>query len=151
LVLIALLLLVVLRSVVDAAYVLAPLALAGTLTFATSALAGLSINFANIIVLPLLLGLGVSSGIYLVTRAREEPGRMLLQTITPRAVVFSALTTMASFGSLIVSGHLGMSSMGWLLLIAISLSLACTLVVLPALLVLRYRGAGVARNADRSR
>jgi hopanoid biosynthesis associated RND transporter like protein HpnN len=149
LVLISVLLLWVLRSVVDAAYVLAPLGLAGTLTFAVTALTGPAINFANIIVLPLLLGLGVSSGIYLVTRAREEPGRMLLQTITPRAVVFSALTTLASFGSLIVSGHVGMASMGWLLLIAISLSLVCTMVVLPALLVLRYRGRA-ATNAPKS-
>jgi hopanoid biosynthesis associated RND transporter like protein HpnN len=144
--LIALLLVWVLRSLIDSAYVLAPLALAGTLTFAATALTGPEINFANIIVLPLLLGLGVSSGIYLVTRARENPDHMLLQTITPRAVVFSALTTLASFGSLIVSGHLGMASMGWLLLIAISLSLVCTMVVLPALLVLRYRGGGAARN-----
>jgi len=151
LILIIILLLVVLRSIVDTAYVLAPLALAGTLAFAISAIAGLPINFANIIVLPLLLGLGVSSGIYLVTRAREEPGRALLQTITPRAVVFSALTTIASFGSLAVSGHLGMASMGWLLLIAISLSLVCTMVVLPALLVLRYQGGGESRKTDSSR
>lgn len=150
LLLIVILLVWVLRSFIDAAYVLAPLALAGTLTFAATALTGPAINFANIIVLPLLLGLGVSSGIYLVTRARENPGRMLLQTITPRAVVFSALTTLASFGSLIVSGHLGMASMGWLLLIAISLSLVCTMVVLPALLVLRYGGAGAARNDAKS-
>jgi predicted RND superfamily exporter protein len=67
----------------------------------------------------------------------------LLRTITPRAVFFSALTTIASFGSLAVSGHKGMASMGELLLIAITLSLVCTLVVLPALLALRYGKAAV--------
>ena len=134
---------VLLRSALDVVFVLTPLALAATLTFAISATFGPPLNFANIIVLPLLLGLGVSSGIYLVTRAREERHGLLLRTITPRAVFFSALTTIASFGSLAVSGHKGMASMGELLLIAITLSLVCTLVVLPALLALRYGKARV--------
>ncbi len=137
-VLITIFLFVLLRSVLDVVFVLTPLALAATLTFAISATFGPPLNFANIIVLPLLLGLGVSSGIYLVSRAREERDGLLLRTITPRAVLYSALTTIASFGSLAVSGHVGMASMGELLLIAISLSLVCTLVVLPALLALRY-------------
>jgi uncharacterized protein len=139
LVLISVLLLIQLRSAIDTVLVLAPLALAATLTFAISATFGPALNFANIIVLPLMLGLGVSSGIYLVTRAREEANGLLLRTITPRAVLFSALTTMASFGSLAVSGHVGTASMGLLLLIAITLSLVCTLIVLPAMLTLRYR------------
>jgi hypothetical protein len=137
--LIAMLLLIQLRSAIDTLLVLAPLGLAATLTFAVSAAFGPALNFANIIVLPLMLGLGVSSGIYLVTRAREEANGLLLRTITPRAVLFSALTTIASFGSLAVSGHVGTASMGLLLLIAIGLSLVCTLVVLPAMLTLRYR------------
>jgi predicted RND superfamily exporter protein len=137
LVLITLLLYAQLRSIQEVALVLAPLALAATLTFAISAAIGPPINFANIIVVPLLLGLGVSSGIYLVTRAREERDGLLLRTITPRAVLFSALTTIASFGSLAVERHVGTASMGELLLIALSLSLACTLIVLPALLALR--------------
>ena len=138
LVLITIFLFVLLRSALDVVFVLTPLALAATLTFAISATLGPPLNFANIIVLPLLLGLGVSSGIYLVTRAREERDGLLLRTITPRAVFFSALTTIASFGSLAVSGHKGMASMGELLLTAVTLSLVCTLVVLPALLALRY-------------
>src|SRR5262249_32182205 len=109
--------------------VLTPLALAATLTFAVSATIGPPINFANIIVVPLLLGLGVSSGIYLVTRAREERDGTLLRTITPRAVLFSALTTIASFG--------GPAAMGSVLLIARPLSLTCPLIVLPAMLALR--------------
>lgn len=138
LILITIFLFILLRSTLDVVFVLTPLALAATLTFAISATIGPPLNFANVIVLPLLLGLGVSSGIYLVTRAREEREGLLLRTITPRAVLFSALTTIASFGSLAVSGHVGMASMGQLLLIAISLSLVCTLIVLPALLALRY-------------
>ena len=138
LVMITIVLLIQLRSFVDTVLVLVPLALAATITFAISAAFGPPINFANIIVVPLLLGLGVSSGIYLVTRAREESGGLLLRTVTPRAVLFSALTTLASFGSLAIERHVGTASMGQLLLIAISLSLVCTLIVLPALLTLRY-------------
>ena len=55
---------------------------------------------------------------------------------TPRAVLFSALTTVASFGSLAISSHLGMASMGMLLTVAILWSLVCTLVILPALMAL---------------
>ncbi|MBL8836364.1 MAG: MMPL family transporter [Alphaproteobacteria bacterium] len=149
LVMITIVLLVQLRSVVDMVLVLIPLLLAATITFAISATLGPPINFANIIVVPLLLGLGVSSGIYLVTRAREESDGMLLRTVTPRAVLFSALTTVASFGSLAIERHVGTASMGQLLMIAIALSLVCTLVVLPAMLSLRYgrRAAGAAVTA----
>ena len=61
-------------------------------------------------------------------------------TSTPRAVLFSALTTIGSFGSIALSGHPGTASMGVLLTIAISLTLVCTLVLLPALLAIRGRG-----------
>jgi len=58
----------------------------------------------------------------------------LLQTSTPRAVVFSALTTIGSFGSLAVSNHRGTASMGELLMVAIGFTLLSTLVILPALM-----------------
>jgi hopanoid biosynthesis associated RND transporter like protein HpnN len=135
--LITLLLAVVLRRLRDILLVLAPLALAVLYTAASAAILGLSLNFANVIVLPLLLGLGVSGAIHVVMRWREEaePGRMAA-TSTPRAVLFSALTTIASFGSLALSRHLGLASMGLLLTVAILCSLVCTLVVLPSALAL---------------
>lgn len=132
--LISILLLAVLRRITDAAMVFAPLLLAGLLTVAASVVFGLAFNFANLIVLPLLFGLGVASGIHLVLREREEKTvNGVLETSTPRAVVFSALTTIGSFGSIAMSSHQGTSSMGVLLTVAISLTLVCTLVVLPAL------------------
>ena len=132
---IAIMLLVILRRPRDVGLVLAPLLLAAALTVATSVAAGLPFNFANVIVLPLLLGLGVASGIHLVMRARAEAaGALLLATSTPRAVVFSALTTIGSFGSLVVSSHRGTASMGELLVIAIGFTLLTSLVVLPALM-----------------
>jgi len=61
-------------------------------------------------------------------------GGDLMNSSTPRAVLFSALTTVASFGSLAISGHRGMMSMGLLLTIAIVWTLVATLIVLPALM-----------------
>ena len=139
--LIALLLLVVLRSVRDSLMVMAPLILAGLLTVAVTVLIDVPFNFANVIVLPLLFGLGVSSGINMVVRSRQQGERSLLVTSTPRAVLFSALTTIGSFGSLAVSKHPGMASMGLLLTVALIFSTACTLILLPALRVVFARPA----------
>jgi uncharacterized protein len=130
---IALLLFLVLRRLRDIASVLAPLLLAGLLTLATAVFAGLPLNFANIITLPLLLGIGVAFDIYFVMRWRIGEGRML-HSSTARAVVFSALTTGTAFGSLAVSRAPQLSDMGDLLLIALGYTLLCTLFVLPAML-----------------
>jgi predicted RND superfamily exporter protein len=103
---------------------------------------GLSFNFANVVVLPLLLGVGVDSGIHLVYSARSvraDEG-MLLETTTARAVFYSALTTIASFASMAGSGHRGISSLAVVLVCAMVLTLAANLVFLPALLALRRRG-----------
>lgn len=110
-----------------------PLALAAALTTATGVLANIPFNYANVIVLPLLLGVGVDSGIHLVMRQQHiRHGEQVHETSTPRAVLFSALTTIGSFGSLMLSSHRGTASMGELLSIAIGYTLLCTLMVLPA-------------------
>tara|TARA_R110002073_G_scaffold199537_4_gene358623 strand:- start:28 stop:2646 length:2619 start_codon:yes stop_codon:yes gene_type:complete len=135
-----------LRRASDVAFVFAPLGLAAVLTVLCSVVFHVPFNFANIIVLPLLFGLGVASGIHLVLRDRQEraggdrTAGDAFETSTPRAVLFSALTTIGSFGSIALSGHPGTASMGVLLTIAISLTLVCTLVLLPALLAIRGRG-----------
>lgn len=134
---ITLLIFLVLRSARDTLLVLIPLLLAALYTVAATVLLSMPFNFANVIVLPLLMGLGVANGIHLVSRAREEKsGAAAFSTTTPRAVIFSSLTTIASFGSLAVSNHRGTASMGELLVLSIGLTLACTLVVLPALMQL---------------
>ena len=132
--LIVLLLLVILRSLRETALVLAPLLLAAALTVAATVLLAVPFNFANVIVLPLLFGLGVAGAIHIVARGRGASGSSLTATSTPRAVLYSALTTIGSFGALALSSHRGTASMGILLTIAICLSLVCTLIVLPALL-----------------
>ncbi|MFT7569788.1 MAG: hopanoid biosynthesis associated RND transporter like protein HpnN [Paracoccaceae bacterium] len=134
---VTLMIFLVLRSARDTLLVLIPLLLAALYTVAATVLLSMPFNFANVIVLPLLMGLGVANGIHLVSRAREESsGAAAFSTTTPRAVIFSSLTTIASFGSLAVSSHRGTASMGELLVLSIGLTLICTLVVLPALMQL---------------
>jgi uncharacterized protein len=134
---ITILLALVLRNVRDLVFVLAPLGLAVLFTAASAVLLDQQLNFANVIALPLLLGLGVSGALHVVMRWREEgEGGDLAATSTPRAVLFSALTTVASFGSLAISAHPGLASMGLLLTIAIFWSLVCSLLILPGILAL---------------
>ena len=111
---------------------IAPLLLAGALTMGGAVLFGMPFNYANVIVLPLLIGLGVDAGVHLVMRSGEPGG--VFESSTPRAVLFSALTTAASFGSLALSPHRGTASMGFLLTISIAATLAAMLIVLPAIL-----------------
>ncbi len=120
---ISVLLFVVLRRVSDVLLTLVPLLMAGMLTLEITVLIGLQLNFANIIALPLLLGLGVAFKIYFVMAWRAGQVHLLQSSLT-RAVFFSAMTTAVAFGSLWSSNHPGTSSMGKLL----TLSLFCTLV-----------------------
>ena len=130
---IAALLAIVLRRVGDVALVLAPLLLAGLLTLATGVIVDLPLNYANIIALPLLLGIGVSFDIYFVMRWRAGNGD-LLHSSTARAILFSAFTTGTAFGSLALSNHPGTADMGKLLMLALAFTLLCTFILLPALL-----------------
>jgi hopanoid biosynthesis associated RND transporter like protein HpnN len=115
------------------ALVLTPLLLSALLTVLVVVMLPLPINFANIIALPLLLGVGVAFNVYFVMNwaaGRREP----LRSATARAIVFSALTTGTAFGSLALSAHPGTASMGELLLISLGCTLAASLVFIPALL-----------------
>lgn len=136
---IGLLLLVLLKSLRATLLVLLPLAAAGVLTMAASVVTATPFNFANVIALPLLLGVGVDYGVYLVQQARRlPPDTNLLKTGATRAVLFGALVTMANFGDLMLAGHPGMVSMGLLLTVGLAVILLCTLVLLPGLLA-RFR------------
>ncbi len=119
---IAVLLFLFLRRLGDVMLTLVPLALAGLVTMEAMTLLGMPFNFANIIALPLLLGVGVAFKIYYIVAWREGTTH-LLQTPLTRAVFYSALTTATAFGSLWFSSNPGASSMGQLL----ALSLVCTL------------------------
>lgn len=137
---ITLLLLVLLRSLTDTLLVLIPLAMAGLLTAAGTVLLRIPFNFANIIALPLILGVGVDYGVYIVQRGRRAASAHvnILQTSTARAVLFGALITMANFGNLALAKHPGMVSMGLLLTVGLAMTLLSALVLLPSLLTLGY-------------
>ena len=130
---IVVLLLVVLRSVRETAFTLAPVVLSGFLTLATCVLIGQPINFANIIAFPLLMGVGVAFHIYFVMAWRAGQTDLLQSSLT-RAVFFSAMTTGMAFGSLWLSSHPGTASMGKILMISIVWTLVCALLFEPALL-----------------
>jgi uncharacterized protein len=132
-VLIIVLLAVVLRRVREVALVVAPLLLAALLTLALAVVTGQKLNYANIIALPLLLGIGVAFDIYFVMNWRAGLTDHL-QSSTARGVVFSALTTMCAFGSLWLSPDVGTSEMGKLLTASLAMTVFCTLFILPALL-----------------
>ncbi|HEX4118093.1 MAG TPA: MMPL family transporter [Rhizomicrobium sp.] len=130
---IILLLSAVLRSVHEVLMTLAPLVLAGLLTLATCVILGLRLNFANVIALPLLLGIGVAFNIYFVVAWRHGQRCFLASSLT-RAVIFSAATTASGFGTLWLSVHPGTASMGELLMISLGWVLVTTLFLSPALL-----------------
>ena len=140
-VLIAALLFFLWRNAADVGLALAPLVLSAVLTVGVMAAGGIDFNFANVVVLPLLFGVGIDSGIHLVHRSKHAlaAGESLLETTTARAVFYSALTTVVSFGTLAFSSHRGVQSLGILLTLGMAITVLCNLVVLPAMLELRTR------------
>jgi hypothetical protein len=127
------LLFLVLRRVRDVAITMAPIVLTGLLTLGSCVLIGQPLNFANIIALPLLFGIGVAFHIYFVMSWRSG-GSHLLTSSLARAIFFSALTTATGFGSLWLSSHPGTASMGKLLMISLIWTLVSALLFQPALM-----------------
>jgi uncharacterized protein len=130
---ITILLWIVLRRFGDVLLTLVPLLLAGAVTLEICVLINLPLNFANIIALPLLLGVGVAFKIYYVMAWRAGQTSLLQSSLT-RAVVFSAMTTATAFGSLWMSSHPGMSSMGKLLALSLVCTMAAAVLFQPALM-----------------
>jgi hopanoid biosynthesis associated RND transporter like protein HpnN len=135
LVTIALLLFAIRRNIVDTLLVMTPLILAGLFTMASAVLTNTPINFANIIALPLLMGLGVDNGIHMVEKLHHSLSeeQNIYQSSTARAMFYGALTTASSFAGLAFSPHQGIASMGLIITIGIFWIMTCTFVVLPAL------------------
>ena len=130
---IGIVLILVLQRFRDAGLVLATLLMSALLTALLARLLGISINFANIIALPLLLGVGVSFNVYFVMNWRHGMHHFL-GSPTARAILFSALTTGTAFGSLAISRHPGTASMGLVLLLSLLAVLLSTFAFLPAVL-----------------
>ena len=126
--------------------VLAPLLLSSVLTVTMMVALDVPFSFANVVVIPLLLGIGVDSGIHLVHRAEllRESDDDLMDSTTARAVFYSAVTTTISFGTLALSSHRGVASLGVVLAIGMVLTVLANLIVLPSLI----RAAGLMRGED---
>ncbi|MDO9268715.1 MAG: MMPL family transporter [Methylobacter sp.] len=132
---IALLLFAIRRNIFDTALVMTPLILAGLFTMASAVITNTPINFANIIALPLLLGLGVDNGIHMVEKLHHSLSeeQNIYQSSTARAMFYGALTTASSFAGLAFSTHQGIASMGLIITIGIFWIMVCTFIILPAL------------------
>ncbi|NRB39129.1 MAG: MMPL family transporter [Pseudomonadales bacterium] len=123
------------RAVLPVVLVLIPLLLSTLFTFAFIQISGLTLNMANILVVPLIFGLGVDTGIHVIHRYHQSYSlQEMLFSSTSKAVLISALTTIGTFISLSFSAHKGAASIGLLLSVAITLLLLTTFIVLPALL-----------------
>jgi uncharacterized protein len=133
LIVIGFLLWLTLRRITDVLLTLVPLLVAGAVTMEICVLIDLPLNFANIVALPLLLGVGVAFKIYYVTAWRAGRTNLLQSSLT-RAIFFSALTTATAFGSLWLSSHPGTASMGRLLALSLVTTLAAVLLFQPALM-----------------
>src|SRR6266568_587178 len=130
---IAVMLWIALRRFRDVVLTLVPLIVAGAVTLELMVLIGESLNFANVIALPLLLGVGVAFKIYYIMAWRAGRTNLLQSTLT-RAVFYSALTTVTAFGSLWLSKQPGLSSMGKLMALALVCTLAAAVLFQPALM-----------------
>jgi hopanoid biosynthesis associated RND transporter like protein HpnN len=130
---IAILLWIVLRRFGDVLLTIVPLLLAGVVTLELCVVIGMPLNFANIIALPLLLGVGVAFKIYYIMAWRAGQTGLLQSSLT-RAVFYSAMTTATAFGSLWLSSHPGTSSMGKLLALSLITTLAAAVLFQPVLM-----------------
>src|SRR5439155_21995232 len=132
-VVIAVMLWIALRRLGDVLLTLVPLIVAGVVTLELCVILGLPLNFANIIALPLLLGVGVAFKIYYIMAWRAGK-TALLQSVLTRAVIYSAMATATAFGSLWMSSHPGTSSMGKLMALALLCTMAAAVLFQPALM-----------------
>jgi hypothetical protein len=122
-----------LRRLTDVGLTLFPLILAALVTLEICAAIGFKLNFANIIALPVLLGVGVAFKIYYIVAWRQGQSDLLASPLT-RAIFFSGLTTAVAFGSLWLSNHLGTSSMGQLLALSLASTMAFAILFQPLLM-----------------
>lgn len=126
-----------LDSVLDSVLVFIPLVMTAMVALAFSVLADMPLNMANVIVIPLIFGLGVDNGIHMVKRYHQSANvAALMHSSTPKAVFLSNLTTIGPFCALSFSTHQGIYSIGVLLTVALCALVVLTLVSLPAMLAI---------------
>jgi uncharacterized protein len=122
------------RNLRDALLAMLPPVGGGLLMFGILGLAGVDLNPANLIVLPLILGIGVDNGVHVIHNFRAQPDGFRLSASTMNAIVLTSLTTIVGFGSMLVAAHRGLHSVGLVLVIGVGSCLWVSLVTLPAVL-----------------
>jgi uncharacterized protein len=134
---ISLLLLFLIKKKLDALVILVSVLVGAVFTFGFMLIFNIPLNFANIIGLPLLLGIGVDSGIHIADRFRQEQNtdNNIFMTSSSRGVIVSSLTTICSIGNLAFSSHAGTASMGLLLTVGLASMMISTMMILPAFLI----------------
>jgi hypothetical protein len=139
LVVVLVVLLIDLRRLSDVVAALAPLAAGAGWTLGVMAAVDLDFNLANLIILPLMIGIGIDIGIHCVHRSRDDgsAGAALVKSSTGRAVILSGLTTAIGFGSLAIAQHRGIQSLGILLGVGVVANVLAALFVLAPALRLR--------------
>jgi hypothetical protein len=148
---IALMVLVHFRSLVCVVLSLLPVAIGSIWTLGLMGLCGIPFNPANIMTLPLVIGIGVTNGIHILNRVAEEQKVTILSKSTGKAVLVSGLTALAGFGSLTLAGHQGIQSLGLVMAMGIATCMVAGLTFLPALLnVLGRLGWTVAKKRPSS-
>lgn len=132
---IALMALIHFRSFIAAALTLTPVIFGSLWALGILAILDVPFNPANIMTLPLVIGIGVTNGVHILNRYAEEGTPELLGISTGKAVIVSALTTIAGFSSLLVAQHNGISSLGLVMSLGVGACLIAGLTVVPACLV----------------
>jgi len=129
-------LLIDLQSIKDALFALLPPLAGGILMMGVLGMMGVDLNPANLIVLPLVIGIGVDDGVHVVHDFRHQTSNYRMSASTTNAIVLTSLTSMIGFGSMMIASHRGLYSLGLVLVIGVGACLFVSLVMLPALLTL---------------
>jgi uncharacterized membrane protein YdfJ with MMPL/SSD domain len=136
---VCILLIIDFRNILDAVIALLPPLAGAGLMFGLLALWHIDLNPANLIVLPLVIGLGVDGGVHVVHDYRSQRGRYVPGASVINAIIVNATTTMVGFGSMMIAAHRGLYSLGLVLTIGVGTCLIVAVVLVPALLIVISR------------
>ena len=136
------------RSITNSLLAALPLALGMAQTLGLMGLVGIDLNPANLIGIPLILGIAVDYGVHIVHDSMERPGPYRISASTANSVLVDALTTILGFGALMVASHKGLESLGRVLTIGVTTCTLTSLIFLPAVLALVRPGRDADDEAD---
>ncbi|MCX6936107.1 MAG: MMPL family transporter, partial [Verrucomicrobia bacterium] len=136
------LILVLFRRIDDLLLTLLPLGMGILWMFGILGFLGIQLNPANIVTLPMILGIGVAYGVYVVDRYDEEKKVRIFESSTGKAVILSALTTLFGFGSMLTGQYRGLVSLGLVMSLGVICTLICAMGILPQILAIKDKGAG---------